>query len=36
MTTTEKDLCWGFAILGFAVWGWRPVCWLIGRLMGWL
>ena len=36
MTTTTKDLCWGIAIIAFAVVGWRPVCVLIGHLMGWL
>ena len=36
MTTTTKDLCWGIAIIAFAVVGWRPVCILIGHLMGWL
>lgn len=35
MTTTTKDLCWGIAIIAFAVVGWRPVCILIGKLCGW-
>ena len=35
MTTTTKDLCWGIAIIAFAVVGWRPLCILIGKLCGW-